>query len=207
MSFFGKDNSFFDILDKQAQATVQASEAMLALVQDMGRLNSHVEAIEAIEHMADGLTHQLANKIDSTFVTPLDNDDLHDLSTVLDDVIDFIKAGAKRMRLYRIETARPDIVPMVEVLVQATRGIEAVIATLRQMEQRQKTQPLFVRIHELENRGDDLYCQALADLFNADGADPMLVLKWKEVYDHIENAVDKCEQVASVTESVVVKYA
>jgi uncharacterized protein Yka (UPF0111/DUF47 family) len=207
MSFFGRDTTFFDLLDQQAQATVQASEAMLALVRDFGRLHSHVEAIEAIEHMADSLTHQLANKIDSAFVTPLDNEDLRSLSWVLDDVIDFIKVGAKRIRLYRLEAARPDLETLVLVLVDATHGIQSAVATLRTMEQRKKSHPLFIRIHELENRGDDIYGQALADLFNAEGADPILVLKWKEVYDLIENAIDRCEQVASVVESVVMKYA
>ena len=167
----------------------------------------HVKKIEDIEHEADELTHQLANKTDRTFVTPLDKEDLNKLAAGLDDITDFIEAATGRLALYRLTEPRPDLEPSVALLVEITAVTSRAVGQLRHGRQREAMQDIFVRIHEIENESDNRFRQALADLFNAPNPDVLMVIKWKEIYDRVEIAVDKCEDVANVIESVVVKYA
>ncbi len=207
MRLFGKDLTFYTLLEQQADAAVRAAREFHALTGDFSNLHEHVRKIEDIEHEADDITHQLANKIDATFVTPLDKEDLHALSSGLDDITDFIEAGTGRLAMYRLTEPRPDLEPLVATLVQITEATKEAVAALRHMKGRDAMQSIFIRIHELENQSDEAFRAALADLFNAPNPDVLMVIKWKEIYDRIEIASDKCEDVANVVESVVVKYA
>lgn len=204
---FGRDFYFYKMLELQADAAHRAAQEFHALSHDFEHLAEHIECIKKIELEADDVTHQLANKLDSTFVTPLDKEDIHDLSSGLDDITDFIEAGTVRLLLYRLTQPRPDLQPLVGLLVQITAAVREVVGAMRHMHGREALQGLFIRVHEIENEHDKAYRQALADLFNAPGADPLNVVKWKEIYDRIETAVDKCEDVANIVESVAVKYA
>jgi uncharacterized protein Yka (UPF0111/DUF47 family) len=145
--------------------------------------------------------------VDATFVTPLDKEDLRALANLLDDVTDLIDAGAARICLYQISTPRSDLEPFVQILVETVQVTRKAVASLRNLKARKEIHAILVQIHDLENQGDRAYRAAMGDLFNAPNADPLAVLKWKEVYDRIEWAVDKCEDVANMVESVVVKYA
>jgi hypothetical protein len=201
------DYSFHDLLDSAADAAHRAATAFLELSGNFSNVEEQVRAIKAIETEADGITHRLANKIDATFVTPLDKEDLTALMSRLDDITDAIEAAAGRIGLYQLREPRPDMAPMAELLVQVTAVLKQTVAALRTTKSRNAVQEFFVKIHQLENDSDALYRQALATLLNAPGADPISVIKWKEVYDRIEIAIDACEDVANVVESVVVKYA
>ncbi len=207
MPLFGRDLTFYNLLEAQAESAHQAALEFHALTQNFERMDEYVKKIEDIEHEADELTHQLSNKTDRTFVTPLDKEDLHDLSSGLDDITDFIEAATGRLALYRLTTPRPDLEPLVSILVEITKVTSHAVAQLRHGRPRDAMHSVFVRIHELENESDNLFRKALADLFNAPDPDPLMVMKWKEIYDRVEIAVDKCEDVANVIESVVVKYA
>jgi uncharacterized protein len=204
---FGKDVSFFEILEQQADAAHKAANVFHALTEDFSRCSEYVKQVEDIEHEADELTHQLANKIDATFVTPLDKEDLRALSSGLDDITDSIEAVVARIGLYRITTPRPDLKPLVGKLVDVTQATREAIGGLRKMRNRAAMQEAFIKIHKLENESDKLFRSALEELFNAPSPDPLTVMKWKEIYDRVETAVDDCEDVANVIESVVVKYA
>jgi len=207
LRLFGKDLSFYDLLEGQAQSAYDAAREFHALSQDFGHLDQHLQKLDAIEHDADQLTHQLANKIDSTFVTPLDKEDLHTLSSRLDDITDAIEAAANRIGIYRLPAPRPDLEPLVAQLVLITQAIQEAVAALRHAYSRETMQPLFIRVHEIENDSDGRFRQALDELFNTPNPDPLMVIKWKEIYDRIEMAIDTCEDAANVVESVVVKYA
>ncbi|OGR01730.1 MAG: hypothetical protein A2505_00780 [Deltaproteobacteria bacterium RIFOXYD12_FULL_55_16] len=202
-----KKPGFYKLLEKQAQAAVDAAREFQALVHDFANLVQHAARVKEIESEADHITHELANLIDATFVTPLDKEDLHALSSELDDVTDCIEACTGRMALYQLRQARPDLERLVTMLVQITEATQEAVKTLRTKPSRDKIQDLFIRIHQIENEHDAAFRKALADLLNAPDADPIKVIKWKEVYDRIEAAVDKCEDVAHIIESVVVKYA
>lgn len=202
-----KKPGFYKLLEKQAQAAVDAAREFQALVNNFDDLARHAARIKEIESEADHITHELANLIDATFVTPLDKEDLHALSSELDDVTDCIEACTGRMALYQLRQARPDLEGLVTMLVQITEATLEAVKTLRTKPNRDNVQSLFIRIHQIENEHDAAFRKALADLLNAPDADPIKVIKWKEVYDRIEAAVDKCEDVAHIIESVVVKYA
>lgn len=206
MPLFGKDNSFYDLLQAQAVSAHHAAETLQQQVRDLGRSAEYARKLQDIEHEADALTHQLSNRADSTFVTPLDKEDLHGLSNVLDDVTDFIEAAGARIALYQLTTSRPDLEPLVALLVAATEATQEAVGGLRDMGKFQ-FQPVFERIENIENQSDTLFREALATLLNAPDADAIQVIKWKEIYDRVEKAVDKCETVVNVLEGVVIKYA
>ena len=199
--------SFYALLERQADAAILAAKAFHTLSQNIGNAQVLVEEIERIETEADGITHELANKIDSTFVTPLDKEDLHNLSSGLDDITDMIEALAARISIYNITEVRPDFEPMVYKLVLVTQATQEAVVALRDLRNRQAMQSAFIRIHELENESDKSFRGALTTLFNTPDLDPIYVMKWKEIYDRVETAVDSCEDVANIVESVVVKYA
>ena len=209
MHFPGRSRKhiFYELLEKQAQAAVSAAREFQALVNDFANLAGHAARIKEIESEADHLTHELANKIDATFVTPLDKEDLHALSSELDDVTDCIEACTGRMALYQLNKPRPDLERLVTMLARITEATLEAVKTLRTRPSREDVQDLFISIHQIENEHDAAFRKALASLLNAPDADPIKVIKWKEVYDRIEAAVDKCEDVARIIESVVVKYA
>ena len=207
MSLFGKDLSFYTLLEQQAEAAHRAAKAFHALTKDFSRCSEYVKQIEDIEHEADDITHQLANKVDRTFVTPLDKEDLHALSSGLDDITDMIEATTARIQLYKLETLRPDLEPLVFKLVQVTQATHEAVKGLRDLKNRTALHNAFIHIHELENESDQSFRNALGALFSMPNPDPLMVMKWKEVYDRVETAVDKCEDVANIVESVVVKYA
>ncbi len=202
-----KNHIFFELLEKQAISALRAAQEFYNLATDFGNLAKHAAKIKEIETEADHITHELANTIDATFVTPIDKEDLHALSSELDDVTDYIEACTGRMALYQLTQARPDLEALVAMLVKITEAMLEAIQSLRTMPSRDKIQDLFIRIHQIENDHDAAFRKALANLLNAPDADPIQVMKWKEVYDRIETSVDKCEDVANIIESVVVKYA
>ena len=202
-----KHHIFYDLLEKQANAAVSAAKEFHKLANDFANLVQYAVRIKEIESEADHITHELANKIDATFVTPLDKEDLRALSTELDDVTDYIEACTGRMALYQLAQARPDLEPLVAMLVQITEAMLEAVKALRTMPSRDKMRDIFIRIHQIENEHDTAFRKALAVLLNVTDADPIKVIKWKEVYDRIEKSVDKCEDVANIIESVIVKYA
>jgi len=202
-----KNQIFYDLLETQATAAVNAAKEFHKLANDFANLSEYAVRIKEIESEADHITHELANKLDATFVTPLDKEDLRALSTELDDVTDYIEACTGRMALYKLTQARPDLVSLVTMLVNITEAMLEAVKSLRTMPSRDKMRDIFIRIHQIENEHDAAFRKALADLLNAADADPIKVIKWKEIYDRIETSVDKCEDVANIIESVVVKYA
>lgn len=207
MPFFGQDPVFYDLLEAQAEAAHKAAQTFQALAQDMGQAARYAEAAKKIEAEADNLTHDLVSKADAKFITPLDKGDLHGLSHALDNITDTLEATVARVALYRLTQPRPDLAPMTERLVQITQATREGVAYLRHLKDHKTLAPILVRIHELENQSDQAYRQALGDLLNGSAADPLLVIKWKEIYDRIEIVADECENVADVLESLVVKYA
>jgi predicted phosphate transport protein (TIGR00153 family) len=202
-----KNHIFYELLEKQAMAAVSAAKEFRKLAKDFENLPKYAARIKEIETEADHITHEFANKIDSTFVTPLDKEDLHALSSELDDVTDYIEACTGRMALYQLSQPRPDLEPLITMLVYITEAVLETVKSLRTMPNRETMQTFFIRIHQIENDHDAAFRKALANLLNVPDADPIQVIKWKEVYDRIEASVDKCEDVANIIESVVVKYA
>ncbi len=207
MPFFGQDPVFYDLLEAQAEAAHKAAQTFHALAQDMGQSARYAEAAKKIESDADALTHDLVLKADAKFITPLDKGDMHGLSHALDNITDTIESAVARIALYRLTEARPDLESMTDRLTQLTQATHEGVRYLRHLKDHKTLSPILVRLHQLENESDTAYREALANLLNAADANPLLVMKWKEIYDRIEIIADECENVADILESLVVKYA
>lgn len=207
MPKIGKEETFFDLLESQAKIAVRAAETFASMVNDLKRVKSDSEALLAIENEGDGVIHRLQIKLSRTFITPLDHEDLSELSHLLDDVTDCIEAVGARIGMYKLTECRPDLVPFAANLLEVTTVTASAIMELHHQFHRSPTLPnILIKIHTLENESDRQYRAALTRLFD-EVTDPILILKWKEVYDRVEYATDRCESVANVVESMIVKYA
>ena len=162
----------------------------------------NAEALHEVEHRCDNITHDIIRRLHRTFVTPIDREDIHGLARSLDDVMDAIDASAAVIRRYRIDHVRFGARELARVIARATEQVRLGTAAL---EKKIGVHDLTVEINRLENEADDLHDEALRRLFDEAG-DPLLVMKWKEVLDLLEEATDRCEDVANVLEAVVVKH-
>jgi predicted phosphate transport protein (TIGR00153 family) len=161
------------------------------------------DEIKEVEHKCDFLTHEVIQRLHRTFVTPLDREDIHTLARSLDDVMDAIDASAAVVRLYQIEHVRPDARELAR-LVKASA--DQVVLALKALERRQGVAEPAVEINRLENEADRAHQISLRRLFEEE-RDPIAIIKWKEILDFLEDATDRCEDVANVLEGVVVKHA
>jgi predicted phosphate transport protein (TIGR00153 family) len=201
-----KDVGFYRLLESQARVAVRAAQEFHSLSLDFSNLAERAAVMEEIEHEGDRLTHELQNKVTATFITPIDKEDLRDLSQALDDVIDMIEAAAIRALLYKLTEPRPDLADLTELLVKATEVTAEVIAELQLGFNRESIKEKVKEIHTLENASDQTFRASLSALFEEPNVDPLYVIKWKEIYDRIETAVDKCEDIAKVIGTMLVKY-
>ncbi len=204
---FGTDQTFYQLLDRQAEIALQAAQAFHALTSDYGRVKDYLHRMDQLEHSGDEVAHQLALLVDRSFVTPLDKEDIHAISNTLDDVTDAIENVINLMVMYRLPDVRPDIEIMASLLVRTMEATQEIVSQLRHITGLDAIQPLVIRINQLENQGDDTYKEAIEEIFHAPDRDPFTFYAWKEVYDGIEDAIDKCEYVANSIQGMVVKYA
>ena len=161
-----------------------------------------VHEIKEVEHQCDFLTHEVIQRLNKTFVTPIDREDIHELARTLDDVIDAIDSGAVLFQIYRIDTVRPAARELTRVIIQQTDEIRAAVEAL---ERRKGVLERAIEINRLENEADRIHKQAIGDLFSEE-KDPIMLLKWKEILDVLEEATDACEDVANLLENIVVKH-
>jgi predicted phosphate transport protein (TIGR00153 family) len=205
---FKKGQAFFSILETQAKAAFEAASQFLEMVNNFDRMEEYVKKIDDIEHEADQMTRSLMDMMDSTFITPLDKEDLRDLSHALDDITDCIEAASARAHLYKLKTLREDLRPLAELLVNAAKSTWDAVGELKNgFKSADSMREILIHIHVTENESDRAFRAALADLFEEPNADPLMVIKWKEIYDRVEVSVDKCEDVAKVLGRVLTKYA
>ena len=207
MKLLQRKTPFYDLFDRHADKLVTLSEELCEMFRKFDRLEERQAKIKQYEHDCDEITHELATEMHATFVTPLDKEDIADMASGLDDIADYADAVAVRLTLYQIPECRPDAVDLATTLVESVRVLRDAVKALRSGKERAKIIQCCRELHRLENESDSIYRTALGNLFNAPNADPILVLKWKEIYERLEMAVDKCEDVSNVLESIQLKYA
>jgi predicted phosphate transport protein (TIGR00153 family) len=189
----------FQVLADELQRGAQLLEQMLAPTHPIW---DKADEIKEVEHRCDFLTHEVIQRLNRTFVTPLDREDIHALARSLDDIMDAIDASATLVRLYRLETVRFGARELALIITACTKQVRS---ALEAMEKHQGVTIQAVEINRLENEADRVHQQAVSRLFD-DERDPIMVLKWKETLDFLEDATDRCEDVANVLEGVVVKH-
>lgn len=202
-----KSDDFFDDFEKQAAATVEGTKLFRALLENFTDVPAKVKAIKDIEHRADDITHRAFERLHTQFITPFDRGEIHRLLSRIDDVLDLTDAASERLGLYQIGTIIPEARELAEVLVAATERMQEALRGLRSIKDAAHIFEACKQINVLENQGDTLLRRALAKLFNSSGFDPLTVMKWKEILDLIEDAIDRTEDVANVIEGVVLQHA
>jgi uncharacterized protein Yka (UPF0111/DUF47 family) len=206
LSIIPRDRTFFDLFEKGAGVVVRVAEAYVELARDYAHREDHVARIRQLEHDGDEIAHRTFDHLDQTFITPFDREDIETLILLMDDVIDEIDAAAKRLTLYRIPAPTAALVKQTEVLLKACRLTGEAVGRLRHLKKPNGLHDILVEIHHLENVGDDNNHAALAELFDQ-GGDPLLVMKWKEIYELTERAIDKCEDIANAIRGIQLKNA
>lgn len=203
-SILPRKTQFFDLFEAAARVMVRAAEAYAEIGKDYAKREELVHRVRQLEHDGDEMTHRTLDLLDKTFITPFDREDIQRLIVQMDDVVDEIDAASKRLILYRIERPTGWLVKQTEVLERACKLIADVMPKLRSLKKAGDLHEHLVEIHHLENVGDDNNHAAVADLYNH-ATDPILAMKWKEIYDITERAIDTCEDVANTVEAIVLK--
>ena len=201
MRLIPRDEEFFSLFAQIAKRITASAELLSQLFADPSRLDQFCTAIKSLEHEADQLTHEVNQRLDRSFITPLDREDIHVLASSLDNVVDLIDGTARRAAMFRISEAREPARQLADVLVRSGKYIAEAVNSMKQY----KVVTRAAReIKKLEEEGDALYHRAVGELFSG-GHDALDVMKWKDLYDTLEDAVDECEDVANVLESIALK--
>ena len=196
-----REESFFDLFEDMAKKVQQGAEELLDLLKNYTDLDRKAGRVLDIEHEGDEITHEVIRRLNTTFITPFDREDIHRLASSMDDVLDHIEAVAEYLQLHRIEEPLKQMVALAETLTQAARITAESMPKLRRMKD---MEDYWIEINRLENEGDRYYRRTIAELFSGDYR-AMDVLKWKDICEEIEQAIDRLEDVANTIESIVLK--
>jgi uncharacterized protein len=202
-SLVPKDRVFFDLFTEAGQNTLRASKLLRDMFKQWPEESGLSRDILKAEQEGDRITHDIVQRLNTTFVTPLDREDIYGLATQLDDVVDEIEETADFMGLYRIEAPMDQALELSEVLVKSCEVLYTALQELRDFKDLEK---YWIEIHRLENDGDRIYRDAVASLF-ADRIDPMVVIRWRDIFLRLERAIDATETSANIIESIVIKNA
>src|SRR3954469_24430999 len=199
-----KDTVFYDLFENIADRLVASATHLYKITQDFPRIDASIQMIRNEEHEADNLCHAALNRLDRTVITPFDREDIHTLVGGLDDIVDAIDALAKRLPLFHVKSMEPLFEQQADVLVQATAAVSEAVHRLRKSRKLSELSDKLIEIHHKESIGDDNHHAALSRLFSGN-VDALEVMKWKDLYDYIEDAIDGCEDVGNTLERIVLK--
>lgn len=201
---------FFDLLEELASTVQRGATLLYQCFEARGTLDDirlASQKIHDVEHEADEIAHKIFAELNRTFITPLDREDIYALTVRLDDVLDFTDAVAKRLVTFRVSAPLSFAVELSRLVMKGAEEVAAGVRLMRDLRQTEKILAQCARINQIENDADFVLREALNDLFNGGERDPIDIIKWKDLYEHLEVATDKCEDVANVIETVLVKHA
>lgn len=205
-SFMPKQTKFYDLFERSTANLVIAAGKLVDLLDNYEDVEEKVKRIKELEHEGDIITHQIIQTLHRTFITPIDREDIARLAESLDDVMDFIEAAARTCFLYHIVVPTDRSRELASVILQVTHKLNEVMPLLHNRERFGMVLEQCIEINRLENEADDVHHAALAELFD-DTSDISNIIKWREIYEHMESATDRAEDVANVLEAVVLKHA
>ncbi len=205
MRFFPKKLDFYELFDKASQNLINAAEQLADLFEHFDNLEQRVKSIHDLEHEGDLLTHEAIRMLNQTFLTPIDREDIHALASRIDDVLDLIWASADRVLLFKLEEKIGGADELAQSLREHTRTIHRAIKELKNKKY-SFVHDLCIEINRLENEADRIFRKAISTMFETE-TDPIKIIKWKEILEHLENATDRCEDVANILEGIVLKNA
>jgi predicted phosphate transport protein (TIGR00153 family) len=203
LSLLPRDRTFFDLFVEEGQNALRAAELLDEMMHEWPEDSGLARDILKAEQEGDRIAHDIIQRLNSTFVTPIDREDIYGLATQMDDIVDFTEEAADFLGLYQIEAPMEQAVELTKVLVASCEQLAMGLEHLRDFKDLDK---YWIEIHRLENEGDRISRDAVASLFS-DGIDPMVVIRWKDVFAVLENAIDATETVAQILEGIVIKNA
>jgi hypothetical protein len=204
MRLLPHDASFFSLFEQQGKKTVEGCRALLAMVENPTNLEIQAERVKQIEHECDEITHAVVQALHKTFITPIDRNDIYTLITRMDDIMDLVEAASERLSLYELRKMTTEVVELASCLVTSAEHVLGAVTGIRDLKRDNGIQEHLVEINRLENVADKILRGALARLFREE-RDPIAVIKWKELYETLESATDRCEDVANIIEGVVLE--
>jgi predicted phosphate transport protein (TIGR00153 family) len=203
-SLIPREEQYFALFRQMTSHIYDAASKLAEMLADKrGDFPAHLRTIKAIEHECDELTHSISKKLNSSFITPFDREDIYLLSGALDDIVDLIDDAARAIVMYNVRETTDYARQFGDVIQRMAVQLHEVVSTL---ERPAGISERLVEIHRLENEGDDLYHEAIGELFSGT-PEPLRVIRWKDIYDKLEAAVDRCEQAANIIETVIIKHA
>jgi len=197
-----KEEAFFDLFKQAAHNVIEGSRLLKEMMEDHRDLHGKAKKIKEVEHVGDGITHDIAVRLNQTFITPIDREDIHDLASALDDILDAVEAVADRFVIYKIARPTESAIRLADILYRASVAVGCGVDRIGMSHTQVKEYG--VQVNSLENEADRVSRDAISELFEKE-IDPISVIKWKEIYETFEEGTDRCEDVANVIERIVLK--
>ncbi|HUU57796.1 MAG TPA: DUF47 family protein [bacterium] len=198
-----REERFFDMFTELAGLSVAAARELTVMVNDLPNAAHSARKLKTLEHQADDIAHGIIDKLNRSFVTPIERGDIHALACGLDEIIDYIEVAGHKISLYELDGVRREVVVAAELILASTKNVEKAVSSLRHFPD---VKPYLLEINRLEEETDHLCRNALAALLNSD-IDAVTIIKWKEILEILEGATDRCEDVANIVDGVIVKNA
>ena len=190
----------------QAANVVEGAKLLKELLEDYTDVDQKRMKIEKVESVGDEIAHKIMEKLNTTFFTPMDREDIHALTSALDDILDYINATSQRLQLFHVQAITDDAKALANVILRAAEETEALTDNMENLRDIKNLKARWIEVNRLENEGDKISRGAIAGLFESE-KDPIEVIKWKELYEHLETAIDKCEDAVNIVEAVCLKNA
>jgi predicted phosphate transport protein (TIGR00153 family) len=209
-SLIPREKQFFDRLEAQSQKVVEGARMLLDCLEGKsagGDIYLASKKIHDLENEGDEMVHRLLDRLNKSFITPLDREDIHELTIRLDDILDYVDAVAKRLVTFRIVKPTTYAVELARIILRSSEEVAVGVKLLRDLRRSEEIIRQCAKINQYENDADQVMSEALNSLFNGELRDPMEVIKWKDLYEFLEVATDKCEDVANILEGVLVKHS
>lgn len=198
-----KEEAFFDLFRKAAHNMIEGSRLLKDMMENFHDPAAQARRIKDVEHVGDGITHDIATRLNQTFITPLDREDIHDLASALDDILDAVEAVADRFVIYKIKKPTESAIRLADILYQAAVAVGCGVDRVGMSHA--LVNECSIQVNSLENEADRVSRDAISELFEKE-TDPIAVLKWKEIYETFEEGTDRCEDVANILERIVLKH-
>jgi predicted phosphate transport protein (TIGR00153 family) len=204
MRFIPREEKFYDLFEELADKIEEGSNLFLDMLLNYDSFEQRLSKLKEIEHEADIITHRTYEKMHTTFLTPIDREDIYALVNKMDSILDMTEASAIRMSLYKIKAPKEELIQQAKILNEATAKVKQVVRGLRDMKNAKMILDACIEINTLENAGDQILRSAMANLFERE-KDPFELIKWKEIFERFEEAMDVCEDVSNIVEGIVLK--
>lgn len=205
MGLIPKETKFFDLFENQTKNAIEAAELLRDSVKNNKFDDTCVKKIKEFEHEGDTINHEIIDQLNTTFITPIDREDIHKLAGAIDDICDLVNVISNRLHVYKIENPKdPYLEEFLTDIVESATAVNHAVKNLRDIKRSRRTLEYCIEINRLENAGDSLREKAITDLFEKE-KDPIRIIKWKEIYEVAEMVLDACEHVAKTIEEILVK--